>query len=89
MLFNQNVHGRWQRARAGAPLEHADRASVLLAAKDQLGLFLALGHLVPDRHHHRQHDAHDAHRNQQRDHGVSRAAGATVRAFRPAIRLTV
>jgi hypothetical protein len=88
-LFNQDIEIRRKSARPCAPLEQADGPRVLLAAKDQLGFLFALRHLMPHRHGNREHDAHDAHRNQERDHRESGRDGATTRAPRRVISLTL
>jgi hypothetical protein len=53
------------------PLEQPDRARVLLASEDELGLFFALGYLLPDGHRDGQHDGHDGHAHEQGGHGIA------------------
>jgi hypothetical protein len=70
-LLDEDVEVGRQRARPGPALEQANGPGILLPSEDQLGLFLALDHLLPDRHGDRQHDAHDAERDEQGHHRIS------------------
>jgi hypothetical protein len=68
-LLDQDIHRR----RVGAailPLEERNGPSVLLTAKNQLGFLLATSRRLPGGHGRAHHDRHDAHRDEQRDHGV-------------------
>jgi hypothetical protein len=69
-LGNQEVDGRRQRAGV-LPLEQIDGPDVLLAAKHELRLALALHFVSPDRHGDREHDGQHRDRDEERGHGVS------------------
>ncbi len=51
--------------------EKGDRARVLLAAENELGLLFPLRLVTPDRHRDRQQNGHDGERDEQRRHGIS------------------
>jgi hypothetical protein len=69
-LAHQQIGVRRVRV-GGFALEQRDGVDVLLAAEDQLLFLLALGHLSPDWHGHREHDRHDAHGDQEDGHRVA------------------
>jgi hypothetical protein len=69
-LLNQDVECRRWRVGVFLP-KKAYRSGVLLASKNQLLLFLALRHLLPNRHRSGQHDGHDAQSDEQHRHGVA------------------
>jgi hypothetical protein len=75
MLFDQGVEVRWSRV-CELALKEANCVYVLLSAKDQLRLLLALHHLLPHWHGDCQEDCHHAQGDQQNGHGVTLLAVA-------------
>ena len=71
MLIDEHVDIRRQDAGSGPSLKQADGVGVLLTAEDQLGLLLALCHLLPDGHDGGHDDGHDAQGNQKRRHRIT------------------
>ena len=70
-LVDQHVDSGGKAARAELALIEGDGAGVLLAAEDQLRLFLADGLVPPHGHRHGHHDAHDGDAHEERGHRVA------------------
>ena len=72
-VLDQKVEARGQCVRQVGVLEpeEGNRARVLLAAEDELGLFFPLRLVTPDWHRDRQQNGHDGERDEQRRHGIS------------------
>jgi hypothetical protein len=71
MLIDEHVDIRRQDAGSGLSLKQTDCAGVLLTAEDQLGLLLALCHLLPDGHDSGHDHGRDAQCNQKRRHRIA------------------
>ena len=72
-VLDQKVDARGKGVRQVGVLEpeEGDRARVLLAAENELGLLFPLRLVTPDRHRDRQQNGHDGERDEQRRHGIS------------------
>jgi hypothetical protein len=70
---HEDVDARREEGRILGVLEFEERDSprILLAAKDELGLFLSLRFVTPHGHRDRQQDGHDGQRDEQGGHRVS------------------
>lgn len=74
-MFDQDVNRGRRRIREFA-LEQANRARVLLAAENELFLFLAGRHVGPYGHQGAHQHGHDAHADQQRGHRIAAVSPA-------------
>ena len=70
-LLHEDVDVRRKVSRAHLPLIEVYRARVLLAAEDELRLFLPLHLMAPHRHRHRHQEHHDSDAHQQCSHRKS------------------
>lgn len=77
-LLHQQVDCRREVAGTHFSLIQIHRAGILLAAKDELGFFLALHFVPPHRHRHGHQDRHDPDAHEQSRHGVSALAVLTL-----------
>ncbi len=77
-LLDEDVDRRREVTRPHLPLEEVYGPGVLLTAKDELRLLLALGLMAPDGHRHRHEHGHHADAHEQGRHRISALVALTL-----------